>query len=100
MQQLAGVVRRIERSVHRFLVSGVTSGQFQQTIRAQRPSRMPTRRYHEDRRDRFLCIAASPANQVVAVASSLESDFGDRSWIVDQLDSHQVEFSFQGIPLN
>jgi hypothetical protein len=59
---------------------------------------MSARGYHEDCRDGFLRIAASPANQVIAVASSLESDFRDRGWIVDQLDSYEVEFSFQSFP--
>jgi hypothetical protein len=59
---------------------------------------MPAGRYYEDCRDGFLGIAASPANQVVAVASSLESDFRNRGWIVDQLDSYEVEFSFQSFP--
>jgi len=99
MQQFAGIVRLIETSVHRFLVSVVTSGHFQQTIRAERPSRVPASRHHEDCRDRSLPIAASPANQIVAVASSLKSDLGNRSRIVNQLDSYQVEFCFQGFPL-
>jgi len=78
--------------------SVVTSGQFLQTINAKRPSRVSTRGHHQDCRDRALRIATSPANQVVAFASSLKSDLRDRRWIVDQLDSYQVEFSFQGIP--
>ena len=59
---------------------------------------MAAGRHHQNCRDSFLCIAASPANQVVALASSLESDFRNRRWIVDQLDAHEVEFSFQRIP--
>jgi hypothetical protein len=57
-------------------------------------------RNHEDCRDRSILISASPANQIVALASSLESDLGYRSRIVNQLDSYQVEFSFQSFPLN
>jgi len=59
---------------------------------------MPAGGYHEDRRDGFLRVAAAPTNQVIAVASSLDSDFRDRGWIVDHLDSYEVEFSFQSFP--
>jgi hypothetical protein len=76
------------------------SGHFQQTIRAQRPSRVPPSRHHQDCGDSSTLIAASAANQIVAFASSLESDLGNRSRIVNQLDSYQVEFSFQSFPLN
>jgi phosphoserine phosphatase len=77
---------------------GAASWHFLQTIRAERPSSVSACRYHQDRGDRSLRIAASPANQVVAVASGLETDLGNRRRIVDQLDTYQVEFSFQKVP--
>jgi hypothetical protein len=52
-------------------------------------------RHYEDCHDRPLLIAASPTNQVVAVASGFKSDLGNRSRIINQLDSNEVEFSFQ-----
>jgi hypothetical protein len=61
---------------------------------------MSPSRHHQDRGDRSLRIAASPANQVVAVASGLEPDLGNRGRIVDHLDPYQVEFSFQSFPLS
>lgn len=59
---------------------------------------MSPRRHHQDCRDRALRIAASPANQVVAVAAGLEADLGNRGGIVDQLDTYQVELSLQSFP--
>jgi hypothetical protein len=44
---------------------------------------VPARRHHEDCDDRSILISASPANQIVAVASRFKSDLGDRSRIVD-----------------
>jgi hypothetical protein len=38
---------------------------------------------HQDCRDRSILISASPANQIVTLASSLESDLGNCGWIVD-----------------
>jgi hypothetical protein len=57
-----------------------------------------SRRHYQDCDDHPLRVCASPADQVVAVASGLESDLGDRGGIVDQLDSYQIEFSFQSLP--
>jgi hypothetical protein len=78
--------------------SGATSRQFEQAIRAERPSRAPARRHHQDCRDRSRSISASPADQIVAVASGLESDLGNRCRVIDQLDAYQIEFSFQSVP--
>ncbi len=57
-------------------------------------------RHHQDCGDRSLRIAASSANQVVTLASGLETDLGNSRRIVDQLDTYQVEFSFQRFPVN
>jgi hypothetical protein len=77
---------------------GAASGHFQQTIRAERPARVSSRRNYQDCDDLSLRVCASPADQVIALASGLESDLGDRGGIVDQLDSNQIEFSFQSLP--
>jgi hypothetical protein len=55
-------------------------------------------RHDQDCSDRHLGIAAPPTNQVVSLAAGFEPQFGNRGWIVDQLDPYQVEFRFQGIP--
>jgi len=61
---------------------------------------MSPSRHHQDCGDGPLGIAASLANQIVAIASGLETDLGNRGRIVDQLDTYQVEFSFQTSPVN
>jgi hypothetical protein len=44
---------------------------------------LPAGRHHEDCRDSSRRISASPANQIVAIASRFKSDLGNRSRIVN-----------------
>ena len=66
------------------------SGHLVQTLGAQRPPRVSSRRHHQDRRDRQLRIATAAANQVVALAVGFEPELSNRGWIVDQLDPYIV----------
>ena len=66
------------------------SGHLEQTLGAQRPSRVSSRRHHQDRRDRQLRIATAAANQVVALAVGFEPELSNRGRIVDQLDPYIV----------
>jgi len=66
------------------------SGHLEQTLGAQRPSRVSSGRHHQDRRDRQLRIATAAANQVVALAVGFEPELSNRGRIVDQLDPYIV----------
>jgi len=74
------------------------SGHLEQTIGAERPSRVPAGRDNQDCRDRQLRISTAAANQVVAVAAGFKPQLSNRGWIVNQLDAYKVEAGFQSFP--
>jgi hypothetical protein len=83
VQQVAWIWPSVGLYVHFFSRMRSASGHFQQTIRAQRPPRLSASRHHQDCHDRPRRISASPANEIVALASRLKADLGNRSGIVD-----------------